>query len=87
MPAKKKTREDRLNESFSRLYRMGKSRAQMTEDDIADALGITRTTLRNRRRNPKTFPFGDVLKLCALFLWDDGEMTQLVRLYCVKGDD
>lgn len=82
MPAKRKTREDRMKDSFSRMYRVGKARAGMTEDEIAGALGVSRNTLLNRRRDPKTFPLGDVLKLCALFYWDESEMTGLVRLYC-----
>lgn len=85
MPAKRKTREDRMRETFARLYRTGKSRTGMTEEDVAGALGVTRATLRSRRRNPNTFPFGDILKLCSLFYWDDGEITQLVRLYCGGG--
>lgn len=80
MPAKKKTREDRLNDTFSSLYRIGKTRAHMTEDDVADALGVTRTTLWNRRRNPKTFPLGDVLKLSILFCWEPEETARLMEV-------
>lgn len=85
MPAKKKTREDRMRETFTVLYRIGKSRSGMTEEEVAGALGVTRSTLRRWRRNPNTFPFGNILKLCSLFYWDDGEITQLVRLYCGGG--
>ena len=73
-----------MRENFTRLYRVGKARANLTEDEIAVALGISRNTLLNRRRDPKTFPLGDVLKLCAMFCWDENEMTGLVRLYCVE---
>lgn len=85
MPAKKKTREDRMQDSFTKLYRIGKARSGMTEMDVADALGITRPTLQKRRENPKLFPFGDVLKLCALFCLEDNEVMKIVGLYCVNG--
>lgn len=85
MPAKKKTRENRMFDTFSSLYRVGKARSGMTEADVADALGITRPTLQKRRENPKLFPFGDILKLCALFCWEDNEIMSIVGLYCVNG--
>ncbi len=87
MPAKKKTREDRMADAFSQMYRIGKARSGMTESDVADALGITRPTLQKRRENPGLFPFGDVLKLCALFCWEGDEVMKIVGLYCVNGGD
>lgn len=87
MPAKKKTREDRMLETFTVLYRIGKSRSGMTEEEVAGALGVTRPTLQKRRENPKLFQFGDILKLCALFCWEDNEIMSIVGLYCVKGGE
>lgn len=87
MPAKKKTREDRMRDRFSRLYSEGKARSGMTEWEVAEALGITRPTLQKRRENPKLFPFGDILKLCALFCWEDNEIMSIVGLYCVNGGE
>ena len=71
-----------MRDVFTRMYRTGKSRAGMTEEEVAGALGITRSTLRSRRQNPGSFSLGEVLKLCALFYWEEGEMVGLVRLYC-----
>lgn len=85
MPAKKKTREDRMTDAFTQMYRIGKVRSGMTEGDVADALGITRPTLQKRRKNPSLFPFGDVLKLSAIFCWQQDEVMDIFALYSVKG--
>lgn len=85
MPAKKKTREDRMFDTFSSLYRIGKARTGMTDEEVADALGIGRKALWKRRKNPSLFPFGEVLKLCAIFCWQEDEMAKITGLYCVKG--
>lgn len=87
MPAKKKTREDRMFDAFSKLYCVGKARSGMTDEEVADALGIGRKALWRRRKNPSLFPFGDILKLCALFCWEDDEVMKIVGLYCVNGGD
>ena len=38
----------------------------LTDEEVADALGIGRKALWKRRKNPSLFPFGDILKLSAI---------------------
>ena len=85
MPAKKKTREDRMADTFAQMYRMGKARSGMTDEEVADALGIGRKALWKRRKNPSLFPLGDVLKLSAIFCWQQDEVMDIFKLYSVKG--
>ena len=85
MPAKKKTREDRMADTFTTMYRIGKARSGMTDEEVADALGIGRKALWRRRKNPSMFPFGDILKLCAIFCWQQDEVMDIFKLYSVKG--
>lgn len=85
MPAKKKTREDRMTDTFTQMYRIGKARSGMTDEEVADALGIGRKALWKRRKNPSLFPFGDVLKLSAIFCWQQDEVMDIFGLYSVKG--
>lgn len=76
-----------MRENFSKLYCEGKARSGMTEEEVADALGMTRTTLRKRRQNPGSFSLGDVLKLCILFCMEEEEAMKIIGLYCVKAGD
>lgn len=84
MPAKKKTREDRMTDIFAQMYRIGKARSGMTDEEVADALGIGRKALWKRRKNPSLFPLGDVLKLSAIFCWQQDEVMDIFKLYNVK---
>ena len=41
--------------------------ANLTQIEVAEALGITPTTYRNKERGKKEFKFGELVKLCKLF--------------------
>ena len=74
-----------MTDKFARMYRIGKARSGMTDEEVADALGIGRTVLWKRRKNPVLFPFGDILKLSAIFCWKQDEVMDIFGLYTMKG--
>lgn len=74
-----------MADTFSQMYRIGKARSGMTDEEVADALGIGRKALWKRRKNPSLFPLGDVLKLSAIFCWQQDEVMDIFKLYSVKG--
>ena len=80
MPARKKTRADRVAETFDELYRVGKARARLTEEEITVMLGFkTRGALLRRREQPLYFTLGEILILGAAFRWTPEEWSALNR--------
>ena len=78
MPAKRKTRSDRVAETFGELYRVGKARAQLTEEQITTMLGFkTRGALLRRREQPLYFTLGEILTLGTAFRWTPEEWNAL----------
>ena len=80
MPAKKKTKQDRLVEAFTAFYKIGKARAGLRDSDVANVLGLTQVTLRKRRNNPKEFRAGELATLAVLFRWETVEVNNLIEL-------
>lgn len=80
MPAKKKTRADRVAECFGELYRDGKARADLTEDEITTLIGFkTRDTLLKRRKNPLDLTIGQLMAMGIAFRWKDDEYLSLLQ--------
>lgn len=78
MPAKKKTRADRVREVFTSLYDHGKVDLRQNEAEIARMLGYkSRDPLCHRRKDPETFTWGEMAKLATAFRWKDEDILRL----------
>lgn len=76
----KKTDADRFRERFSVLYRAGKARANLNEEDVVEILGLgSRNTLRRKREDPRLFTLGEVRKLATVFWWEPEEVVGLIN--------
>lgn len=85
MPAKRKTRADRVAECFGELYRIGKARADLTEEQISTMIGYkSRDALLARRKDPLSFTLGQLLTMGTVFRWRDEDWSQLVAT--MRGD-
>lgn len=80
MPAKRKTKQDRLRDTFGRMYKVGKAESDMKDSDIARMLGVTEMTLRAKRNNPSDFKLGQVAALALVFRWTGNEIADLVSM-------
>lgn len=80
MPRLRKTESQRRAERFSELYRVGKARLRLTEDQISAAIGLCRPTLSKRLENPDKFlRLGDLVDLGKLFDWTDEDFLAIIR--------
>ena len=80
MPAKRKTRADRVAETFGELYRTGKARADLTEEQITALIGFkSRDALLKRRKDPLSLTLGQVMTMGIAFRWKEEDWQQLVR--------
>ena len=85
MPAKRKTRADRVAECFGELYRIGKARADLTEEQISTMIGYkSRDALLARRKDALSFTLGQLLTMGTVFRWRDEDWSQLVAT--MRGD-
>lgn len=75
----KKTDAQRRAERFGEHYRVGKARLRLKDPDIANALGIGRTTLSARKHNPDAFSLGQLVRLGDVFGWGEGEYMDIIN--------
>jgi|GEM_PF-2265966 len=81
MPAKRKTRADRVAEKFGELYRIGKARSGLQETEIAPLCGFkSPIPLRKRRNEPLNFTMGQLMALGAAFRWSEEDWQELTGL-------
>ena len=81
MPRPRKTDSQRRAERFKELYRIGKARIGATDEQIADCVGVHRTTISKRMKNPgKYFTYDDLARLCEEFRWTDEDILSLFRV-------
>ena len=81
MPAKRKTRADRVSEKFSELYRIGKARSGLQETEITALCGFkSPIPLRKRRATPLEFTLGQLMAMGAAFRWSEEDWRELVGL-------
>ena len=86
MPAKRKTRQDRVGDALLRRYRAGKAVAQLKEEDVAHSMGYeTRKPLGQRRRDPTKFTLGDLLSMERLFGWTAEDWLYILGAEELKG--
>lgn len=78
MPAKRKTKLDRLREKFCQMYKVGKAVTGLTDTDIAECLGMGVTALWTRRKAPETFKLGEIAKLSVILRWEESDLTDLI---------
>lgn len=69
----KKTDAQRRAEQFGEHYRVGKSRLQLQEPDIAAAPDVSERTLCRYRTSPDKVPFGQLVRLGRVFGWTEAE--------------
>lgn len=81
MPAKRKTRADRVTEKLGELYRIGKARSGLQEEEITALCGYkSPVPLRKRRRSPLDFTLGQIMTLGAVFRWSEQDWQELISL-------
>lgn len=81
MPAKRKTRADRVAEKFQELYRIGKARSGLQEPEITALCGFkSPIPLRRRRAAPLEFTLGQLMAMGAAFRWEDKDWQELASL-------
>lgn len=80
MPAKRKTKQDRIREAFARMYKVGKANSDLNDSDVADLLGVTVMTLRAKRNNPQELKLGQLAVLATTFRWSVDEVANLVGM-------
>lgn len=80
MPRLRKTESQRRAERFVELYRVGKARIDMTEDQIGDTVGMSRPALQRRRENPEKYvSLGDLVKFGKIFGWTDDDFLAIIH--------
>ena len=80
MPAKRKTRADRVREKFSEMYRIGKARSGLNEPEITALCGYNSVIpLRRRRSSPMDFTLGQLLAMGTAFRWTEEDWQELIR--------
>lgn len=81
MPAKRKTRADRVAEKFGELYRIGKARSGLQETEITALCGFkSPIPLRRRRSSPLDFTLGQLMAMGAAFRWSEEDWRALTSL-------
>lgn len=78
MPAKRKTKSDKLREKFDELYRVGKAKARLSEQDVSEIAGMTTVTLWKRKNNPQDFKLSELVKLATAFKWSGEDLQSLI---------
>lgn len=80
MRRNKKTRAERMNEQFGEFYRIGKAKVGMTNQEIANAVGLSsQAALKRRRDNPGKFTVQQLLALGMTLRWTEEEFLSVIR--------
>lgn len=86
MPRPRKTESQRRAELFRRLYKVGKGRIDATEELVANAVGVGRPALKNKRDNPGRFvSLDDLVTFGKIFGWTDEDVLSIY--HAEKVDD
>lgn len=79
MPAKRKTKAERMAEKFNALYRRGKAMSGMKDTEVMTAIGLkSPTSLIARKKDPRKFTFGEIMSLAILFQWQESDIATLI---------
>ena len=80
MGRQKKSRTQRMAESFGESFRMGKARVGMTNLEIANAIGLSsQAALKRRRDDPGEFTVREILTLGITLHWTEEEFLGVIR--------
>lgn len=80
MGRRRKTESRRRAERFGELYRIGKARLGLTEEQISQMIGFKgRPALLDRRKNPDKLSLGQLVTLGTAFGWSDSEYMAIIR--------
>ena len=81
MPAKRKTKTDRMAEKFSCMYSTGKAITRLKDVEISEMLGLKSVkSLTERKKDPTKFRFGEILALSIILRWDEKDIVDLFAL-------
>lgn len=78
MPARRKTREDRVREQFNRMYAVGKATTHLTDVDIAECIGVSIATLWKRKKDPSKLTVSELTKMTAILQFNADDITKLI---------
>lgn len=68
-----------MAEKFDSLYRRGKAVSGLKDTEVMDAIGLkSPTSLIARKKDPRKFQFGEILKLAVLFEWHESDIADLI---------
>lgn len=62
-------------ETASRVLKAARAKADMTQEDVAAMLGISKSALCKWEQNIDNVNFGDILKLCRILDIDISELA------------
>lgn len=79
MPRLRKTDAQRRAERFGELYRVGKARLGMTDEQVGQMLDMSSATLRKKRRSPGEFSFSQIITMGAVFGWSDEDYLAIIH--------
>lgn len=79
MPRLKKTEAQRRAELFQELYRVGKARFKLTDEQVGCAVDLHRTTVCNTAKTPEKFKFGTVIEIGKTLGWTDEEFLSIIH--------
>lgn len=80
MGRKRKTRAERWSEAFAPIYRVGKARVGLREQDVAQVIGFKeRAALLRRRKNPGLLTLDEFILMGTAFQWSEDEMLEVLR--------
>ena len=74
----KKTTAQRRAERFQMLYRIGKARLGLGEQEVADMIGVSRPTLQSYRRDPGKLSLEKTAILGTAMGWTDEEIASVL---------
>lgn len=81
MPAKRKTKQDRMAEKFAAMYQTGKALTRLRDEEIAEMLGLKSiTSLWARKKDPTKFKFGEILALSSILRWQSSDIAGLFEM-------
>lgn len=80
MGRKKQNRVDRWRDEFGVVYRIGKARAGLTEENIAMRIGLqTRPPLQARRKDPGKFTLNELILMREALRFTDEDYLTIIH--------
>lgn len=80
MPAKRKTRADRMREQFGRMYAVGKATNHLTDVDVAESIGVSIATLWKRKKDPSKLTVNELTILVSVLHLNPEDVAKLITM-------